>query len=118
MDQAEILSDSTCLGLFMSPMSTGWRMDGVYYMLPNGGWIPGKGSRIGEYSRFQGLQFDRTPANSFAWPLPFYTDKIPVHTAPGFNAPLTDRILYPYVNIVQVYDTQNGRWRGMEHDRS
>src|ERR1044071_5413966 len=26
---------------------------GIYYMLENGGWIPGKGSRIGEYSRFQ-----------------------------------------------------------------
>lgn len=79
---------------------------GIYYMLPSGGWIPGKGSRIGEYSMFQGLEFTSTPVNSFAWPLPFYTDKVPVHTAPGFNTPLTDRVLYPYVNIVQVYDTQ------------
>ena len=80
---------------------------GIYYMLQSGGWIPGKGSRIGEYSRFQGLEFQSTPQNSFAWPLPFYIDSIPVHTAPGYNTPLTDRLLYPYVDIVQVYDTQN-----------
>lgn len=81
--------------------------NGVYYLLQNGGWIPGKGSRIGEYSRFQGLEFRSTPPNSFAWPLPFYTDSIPVRRAPGYNTPLTDRILYPYINMVQVYDTQS-----------
>ncbi|MGZ9234446.1 MAG: hypothetical protein ACXW4E_02895, partial [Anaerolineales bacterium] len=77
--------------------------NGVYYMLPDGGWIPGKGSRIGEYSRFQGLQFKKTPRNAFAWPLPFYIDQIPVYTAPSYNAPLTDRVIYPYMDIVQVY---------------
>ena len=80
---------------------------GVYYLLQNGGWIPGKGARVGEYSSFQGLQFKSTPHNSFAWPLPFYTGSVPVRSAPGFNAPLTDKILYPYVDVVQVYDTQN-----------
>jgi lipoprotein-anchoring transpeptidase ErfK/SrfK len=79
---------------------------GIYYMLPAGGWIPGKGARVGEYSAFQGLQFKSTPNNSFAWPLPFYTDSVPVHSAPGYNTPLTDKILYPYVDIVQVFDTQ------------
>ena len=79
---------------------------GIYYMLQSGGWIPGKGSRIGEYSSFQGLEFKSTPNNAFAWPLPFYMDSIPIYRAPGYNAPLADRILYPYVNIVQVYDTQ------------
>jgi len=80
---------------------------GIYYMLESGGWIPGKGSRVGEYSVFQGLLFTSTPYNSFAWPLPFYTDSVPVHTSPGYNAPLTSRILYPYVDIVQIYDTQS-----------
>jgi lipoprotein-anchoring transpeptidase ErfK/SrfK len=80
---------------------------GIYYMLSNGGWIPGKGARVGEYSAFQGLQFSSTPDNAFAWPLPFYTDSVPVRSAPGYNAPLTDKILYPYVNVVQVYDTQS-----------
>src|SRR5215208_4777099 len=81
--------------------------NGVFYMLQNGGWIPGKGSRIGEYSRFEGLQFKSTPHNSFAWPLPFYTGSIPVYRAPGYNSSLTDKILYPYIDIVQVYATQN-----------
>lgn len=80
---------------------------GVYYMLENGGWIPGKGSRIGEYSRFQGLQFRKTPPNAFAWPLPFYTDSIPVYRAPSYSAPLTDRVIYPYAEVVQVYATQS-----------
>ncbi|MGE5378287.1 MAG: L,D-transpeptidase [Bacteroidota bacterium] len=91
---------------------------GIYYMLPSGGWIPGKGSRIGEYSLFQGLEFDSTPGNAFAWPLPFYTDRVPVHTAPGFNAPLADRVLYPYANVVQVYDTQTAdglEWNMIGH---
>ena len=81
--------------------------NGVYYMLQSGGWIPGKGARVGEYSLFQGLQFQSTPRHSFAWPLPFYTGSIPVYRAPGYNAPLTNKILYPYVDIVQVYATQN-----------
>lgn len=79
---------------------------GIYYMLESGGWIPGSGSRIGEYSSFQGLEFKSTPDHAFAWPLPFYTDKVPVYRAPGYASPLVDRILYPYINIVQVYDTK------------
>lgn len=39
----------------------------IYYLLQNGGWIPGKGSRVGEISGFQGLEFRRTPQNSFGW---------------------------------------------------
>ncbi len=81
--------------------------NGVYYMLQNGGWIPGKGSRIGEYSRFQGLQFKSTPRNAFAWPLPFYTWDIPVYRAPGYNSPVADKTLSPYVDLVQVYATQS-----------
>jgi lipoprotein-anchoring transpeptidase ErfK/SrfK len=80
---------------------------GIYYMLPSGGWIPGKGARVGEYSAFQGIQFNSTPNISFAWPLPFYTNSVPVRSAPGYNAPLTDKILYPYADIVQIYDTQS-----------
>jgi len=79
---------------------------GIYYLLQNGAWIPGKGARVGEYSAFQGLQFRKTPDNSFAWTLPFYFDSVPVRSAPGYNASQTDRYLYPYVDIVQVYDTQ------------
>jgi len=80
---------------------------GIYYLLQSGSWIPGKGARVGEYSTFQGLQFSSTPRNSFAWPLPFYTDSVPVRSAPGYNTPLTDKVLRPYIDIVQVYDTQS-----------
>ncbi len=82
--------------------------NGIFYMLPNGGWIPGKGSRIGEYSRFQGLQFKKTPPNAFAWPLPFYTDSIPVYRAPSYGASPANRVIYPYAEVVQVYATQSG----------
>jgi hypothetical protein len=80
---------------------------GIYYLLQSGGWIPGKGARVGEYSAFQGLEFISAPRNSFAWPLPFYIDSIPVRSAPGYNAPETGKYLYPYVDVVQIYDTQN-----------
>lgn len=80
---------------------------GIYYMLESGGWIPGAGSRIGEYSLFQGLEFASTPRNSFAWTLPFYADRTPVKSAPGFNTPLSGIYLYPYIDVVQVYDTKN-----------
>jgi len=39
--------------------------NGVYYLMPNGGWIPGKGARVSEISNFQGLVFTATPRNSF-----------------------------------------------------
>lgn len=81
--------------------------NGVYYMLQNGGWIPGKGSRIGDYPRFQGLQFKSTPHNPFAWPLPIRGWSIPVYRAPGYNAPLTGKTLTPQADMVQVYATQN-----------
>jgi len=81
--------------------------NGVYYMLQNGGWIPGKGSRIGDYPRFQGLQFKSTPHNPFAWPLPINTWNIPVYRAPGYNSPMTGKTITPYVDMVQVYATQS-----------
>jgi lipoprotein-anchoring transpeptidase ErfK/SrfK len=81
--------------------------NGVYYMLQNGGWIPGKGSRIGDYPRFQGLQFKSTPHNAFAWPLPIQSWDIPVHRAPGYNAPMTGKTISALAEMSQVYATQN-----------
>lgn len=75
---------------------------GVYYLLQSGGWIPGKGARVGEISAFQGLQFNSTPRNSFGWTF----EDIPVQTAPGYNKPITRRRLYPFT-VIQIYDTQN-----------
>ncbi len=75
---------------------------GVYYLLQSGGWIPGKGARVGEISAFQGLQFTSTPRNDFGWTF----EDIPVQTAPGYNKPVTGRRLYPFT-VIQIYDTQN-----------
>ncbi len=74
---------------------------GIYYQLQDGGWIPGRGERIGEYSGFQGLQFASTPRNSFGWTF----EDIPVKSAPGFQAPDTGARLGAS-SIVQVYETR------------
>ena len=79
-----------------------WDQAGYYFLLQNGGWIPGKGSRVGEISNFQGLAFHATPHNSFGWTF----EQIPVKSAPGYNAPNTGVWLDPF-RIVQIYDTQN-----------
>jgi lipoprotein-anchoring transpeptidase ErfK/SrfK len=83
-------------------------MNGIYYLLQNGGWIPGKGARVGEISGFQGLAFHATPHNSFGWPF----EQIPVKSKPGYNTPETGVRLNPY-SIVQIYDAQivdNAEW--------
>src|SRR5438093_10349242 len=38
---------------------------GIYYMLQSGGWIPGKGARVGEYSAFQ--VYDTQHADGVDW---------------------------------------------------
>ena len=76
---------------------------GIYYLLQSGGWIPGKGSRVSEIPAFQGLQLQSTPRNSFGWPFEY----IPVKSAPGYNAPETGKYLSPFIDIIQVYATQN-----------
>ena len=75
---------------------------GIYYLLSNGGWIPGKGARVGEFSSFQGLQFTSTPRNSFGWTF----ENIPVKSSPGYNGPNTKINLLPFT-VVQIYDTKN-----------
>ena len=74
---------------------------GIYYMTPDGWWLPGKGSRVSAYSDFQGLLFDKTPCNSFGWII----EEVPTKSAPGYNAPDTGQRLYRF-NIVQVYSTE------------
>jgi lipoprotein-anchoring transpeptidase ErfK/SrfK len=76
---------------------------GVYYLLESGGWIPGKGARVGEISSFQGLEFRATPRNSFGWAF----EQIPVQTAPGYNMPYAGRDIYPF-QTVQIYAVQPG----------
>lgn len=75
--------------------------NGVYYMLQNGGWIPGKGARVGEISNFQGLVFHQTPRNSFGW-VAFQT---PIMSAAGYNAGKTGQEIYT-LQAVQIYGSQ------------
>lgn len=74
---------------------------GVYYLTKSGGWIPGKGARVGEISGFQGLVFRATPRNSFGWAF----EQIPVLSAPGYNAGKTGRQIYPF-QTMSIYTTQ------------
>ncbi|HXF83860.1 MAG TPA: L,D-transpeptidase [Anaerolineales bacterium] len=76
---------------------------GIYYLLESGLWIPGKGARVSEISRFQGLLFHSTPHNAFGWSFEY----IPIKKAPGYNAPETGEYLYPLTDVFQVYDTKN-----------
>jgi lipoprotein-anchoring transpeptidase ErfK/SrfK len=72
---------------------------GVYYLMPNGGWIPGKGSRVGEISNFQGLIFTSIPHNSFGWAF----EQIPVTSSPGYNAGKSGKEILPF-EILSIYD--------------
>lgn len=75
--------------------------NGVYYQTLSGHWIPGKGSRVGVISDFQGLLFRETPPRSFGWTF----EQIPVKSAPGYGAADTGQQL-PSSTVVQVYHTE------------
>ncbi|HEY2982076.1 MAG TPA: L,D-transpeptidase [Anaerolineales bacterium] len=88
---------------------------GVYYLLQNGGWIPGNGNRVSEISAFQGLEFKQTPRNSFGWAF----EQIPVKNGPGQNAPNTGAQIYPF-EVVQIFGTQsvdNAEWNMIGADQ-
>lgn len=82
--------------------------NGIYYLTQDGGWIPGKGARVGEISNFQGLEFKSTPRNSFGWAF----EQIPVLSAPGYNSPKTNQQIYPFqtVNIYSAQVVDNEEW--------
>ncbi|MBI5953290.1 MAG: L,D-transpeptidase [Chloroflexi bacterium] len=81
---------------------------GVYYLMSDGKWIPGKGSRIGEISSFQGLVFNATPRTSIGWAF----EQIPVMSAPGYNSGRTGReiALFEVVTIYNVQVMDNTEW--------
>jgi lipoprotein-anchoring transpeptidase ErfK/SrfK len=82
--------------------------NGVYYLTQSGGWIPGKGARVGEISNFQGLEFKSTPSHSFGWAF----EQIPVLNAAGYNAAKTGQQIHPF-QTVSIYSTQivdNEEW--------
>jgi hypothetical protein len=69
--------------------------------MQSGGWVPGRGERVGEIPRFQGLEFRFTPSNSFGWTF----EDIPVRVGPGYGAPETGRRLLPFT-VMQIYRTE------------
>ena len=70
-----------------------------YVMLKSGEWM--RASPIA-FSNFQGLEFSKTPDNSFGW----ITDTAEVHAAPGYASPLVDATYHRY-DVVQIYDVQH-----------
>lgn len=82
--------------------------NGIYYLMQNGGWIPGKGARVGEISNFQGLQFSATPRTSFGWAF----EQIPVLNAPGYSAAESGQQIFPFetVSIFDVQIVDNEEW--------
>jgi hypothetical protein len=75
--------------------------NGIFYLTQNGGWIPGKGERVGEIPAFQGLEFRATPRSSFGWTF----EELPVRSGPGFDHPEIGNRLAPF-SVVQVYSSQ------------
>jgi lipoprotein-anchoring transpeptidase ErfK/SrfK len=74
---------------------------GIYYLMQNGGWVPGRGERVGEIPLFQGLEFRFTPRNSFGWTF----EDVPIRAGPGYSSPETGQRILPF-SIVQIYATQ------------
>lgn len=74
---------------------------GIYYLTQSGGWIPGKGERVGEIPAFQGLEFRSTPRASFGWTF----EEIPVRSGPGLGFPEVATRLQPF-SVVQIYSSQ------------
>ena len=73
---------------------------GIYYLMQNGGWVPGRGERVGEIPLFQGLEFRSTPRSSFGWTF----EDIPVKAGPGYSSPETGRRLLPFT-VIQIFAT-------------
>jgi hypothetical protein len=74
---------------------------GIYYLMQDGGWIPGRGARVSEISAFQGLEFHANPRHSFGWAF----EQIPVRNTPGYNAAAIGREIYPF-QTMGIFSTQ------------
>lgn len=74
---------------------------GIYYLRQNGGWVAGRGERVGEIPAFQGLEFRSTPHNSFGWTF----EDIPIKASPGYGSPETGKRLPPF-SVIQIYGAQ------------
>lgn len=80
---------------YVSYINVAFYNDNPYVQLRSGEWM--RASPVA-YSDFQGLEFTRTPRNSFGW----ITDKAEVRTAPTYAAPLVNKTLNRE-DVVQIY---------------
>ena len=88
---------------------------GIYYLTQSGGWIPGRGERVGEIPTFQGLEFRSSPQVSFGWTF----EELPVRSGPGFGFPESGNRLQPF-SVVQIYSsqgTETDEWDMIGRDR-
>ncbi len=83
---------------YVSFVNVAYYNDKPYVQLRSGEWM--RASPVA-YSHFQGLEFSRTPRNSFGW----ITDTAEVRSAPTYTAPPVDKVLYRE-DVVQIYDVQ------------
>lgn len=67
-----------------------------YVQLKSGEWM--RASPSG-YLTFQGLAFQKTPANDFGWMI----DRVKARSKPSFNAPEIGDVLQQY-SVIQIYD--------------
>ncbi|HET6846965.1 MAG TPA: L,D-transpeptidase [Anaerolineales bacterium] len=74
---------------------------GIYYLTGSGGWVPGKGERVGEIPAFQGLTFRSTPRVSFGWTF----EELPVRSGPGSSYTEMGRRLQPF-SVVQIFASE------------
>ena len=86
--------------------------DKPYVQLKSGEWMRASPAA---YSSFQGLQFYRTPANSFGW----IVDHTRARTAPSYSSPEVDPILYREtpVQIYQIVNREGTDWYQIGFDR-
>jgi len=80
---------------YVSFINIGYYNNKPYVQLRSGEWM--RASPVA-YSDFQGLQFSRTPRNTFGW----IVDTAEVRSAPTYSAPLIDKVLLRE-DVVQIY---------------
>ena len=83
---------------FYVSYTQGADVNGGHYLLTTLGWMRASPA---EYSTFQGLVFQQTPANSFGW----IVDEAKPHIGPSVQAPESGTDL-PLYSVVQIYQTQ------------
>jgi len=88
--------------------------NGVRYLNTNSGWMTSKHVIPTNIPQFQGVEFSKTPQQSFGWVLNYFSRDGDVETkrTPGYeNNDYTGHVLN-HLEMVRIYDVQEvGRWK-------